>query len=126
MWEEMDTAAKLHKLVTMNPTVVTAEQALEMATIGGARALHLEKEIGSLEAGKRADLIVVDLAATHLTPMYNLRSHLVYAAKASDVTDTIVNGRVLMRNRRLLTLNEEAVKAAARQYQKQVSKSLRE
>src|SRR5262245_57288112 len=126
MWEEMDTAAKLHKLVTMNPTVVTAGQALEMATIGGARALHLEKEIGSLETGKRADIIVVDLDAPHLTPMYNLSSHLVYAAKASDVTDTIVNGRVLMRNRKLLTLNEAAVKAAARRYQKQVSESLRD
>ena len=125
MWEEMDTAAKLHKLVTMSPTVVTAQQALEMATIGGARALHMEREIGSIEAGKRADLIVVDLSALHLTPMYNVVSHLVYAAKASDVTDTIVNGRPLMRNRRLLTLNEEAVKAAARQYQKQVSASLR-
>jgi 5-methylthioadenosine/S-adenosylhomocysteine deaminase len=125
MWEEMDTAAKLHKLVTMNPTVVTAEQALEMATIGGARALHMEKEIGSIEAGKRADVIVVDLSASHLTPMYNLRSHLVYAAKASDVTETIVNGRVLMRNRRLLTLDEAAVKAAARKYQKQVTESLK-
>jgi 5-methylthioadenosine/S-adenosylhomocysteine deaminase len=125
MWEEMDTAAKLHKLVTMSPTVMTAGQALEMATIGGARALHMESEIGSLEKGKRADLIVVDLSAIHLTPMYNVVSHLVYAAKASDVTDTIVNGRPLMRNRRLLTLNEEAVKAAARQYQKQVSASLK-
>jgi 5-methylthioadenosine/S-adenosylhomocysteine deaminase len=125
MWEEMDTAAKLHKLVTMSPTVVTAQQALEMATIGGARALHMEREIGSIEAGKRADLIVVDLSALHLTPMYNVVSHLVYAAKASDVTDTIVNGRPLMRNRRLLTLDEVAVKAAARQYQKQVSASLR-
>jgi 5-methylthioadenosine/S-adenosylhomocysteine deaminase len=125
MWEEMDTAAKLHKLATMTPAVVTARQALEMATIGGARALHLEKEIGSLEAGKRADLIVVDLNPLHLTPMYSFASHLVYAAKASDVTDTIVNGRVLMRNRRLLTLDEEAVKAAARRYQKQVVESLR-
>src|SRR5215475_301456 len=125
MWEEMDTAAKLHKLVTMSPTVVTARQALEMATIGGARALHMEREIGSIEAGKRADLIVVDMSALHLTPMYNVISHLVYTAKASDVTDTIVNGRPLMRNRRLLTLNEEAVKAAARQYQKQVSASLK-
>jgi 5-methylthioadenosine/S-adenosylhomocysteine deaminase len=124
MWEEMDTAAKLHKLVTMSPTVVTAGQALEMATIGGARALHMENEIGSLEAGKRADMIIVDLSALHLTPMYNVISHLVYAAKASDVNDTIVNGRPLMRNRRLLTLNEEAVKAAARQYQKQVRASL--
>jgi 5-methylthioadenosine/S-adenosylhomocysteine deaminase len=126
MWEEMDTAAKLHKLVTMSPTVVTALQALEMATIGGARALHMEREIGSIESGKRADLIVVDLSALHLTPRYNVVSHLVYAAKASDVTDTIVNGRPLMRNRKLLTLDEEAVKAAARKYQKQVSASLRD
>jgi 5-methylthioadenosine/S-adenosylhomocysteine deaminase len=125
MWEEMDAAAKLHKLVTMSPTVVTAGQALEMATIGGARALHMEREIGSLETGKRADLIVVDLSAIHLTPMYNVISHLVYAAKASDVTDTIVNGRPLMRNRKLLTLNEEAVKAVARKYRKQVSASLK-
>jgi 5-methylthioadenosine/S-adenosylhomocysteine deaminase len=125
MWEEMDTAAKLHKLVTMSPTVVTAQQALEMATIGGARALHMEREIGSIESGKRADLIVVDLSALHLTPMYNVISHLAYAVKASDVTDTIVNGRLLMRDRKLLTLNEEAVKAAARRYQKQVSASLR-
>jgi 5-methylthioadenosine/S-adenosylhomocysteine deaminase len=124
LWEEMDTAAKLHKLVTMTPTVVSAEQALEMATMGGARALHMEKEIGSLEAGKRADLILIDLDAPHLTPLYNLRSHLVYAVKASDVTDMIVDGRVLMRSRKLLTLDEEAAKAAARKYQKQVSESL--
>jgi 5-methylthioadenosine/S-adenosylhomocysteine deaminase len=109
----------------MSPTVVTARQALEMATIGGARALHMETEIGSLEVGKRADLIAVDLSALHLTPMYNVVSHLVYAAKASDVTDTIVNGRLLMRNRKLLTLDEETVKAVARQYQKQVSASLK-
>jgi 5-methylthioadenosine/S-adenosylhomocysteine deaminase len=124
MWEEIDTAAKLHKLVTMNPTVVTAQQALEMATIGGARALHMEKEIGSLEAGKRADLIVVDLNAPHLTPLYNLYSHLAYVVEAADVTDTIVNGRVLMRARRLLTIDEKAAQAAARRYQQQVSRSL--
>lgn len=125
MWEEIDTVAKLHKLVTMNPTVVTAQQALELATIGGARALHLEKEIGSLAVGKRADLIVVDLNAPHLIPLYNLYSHLAYVAEAADVTDTIVNGRVLMRQRRLLTLDEEAAKTAARRYQRQVSRSLR-
>jgi 5-methylthioadenosine/S-adenosylhomocysteine deaminase len=125
LWEEMDSAAKLHKLVTMNPTVVTALQAFEMATIGGARAIHMEKEIGSLEAGKKADLIVLDLGAPHLTPMYNFYSHLVYATKASDVTDTIINGRVLMRNRRVLTLNEGAIKATARKYQVQVSQSLK-
>jgi 5-methylthioadenosine/S-adenosylhomocysteine deaminase len=125
LWEEMDTASKLHKLVTMKPTAVTAREALTMATLGGARALHLEKEIGSLEAGKRADVIVVDLDGAHQTPRYNLISHLVYTTKASDVSDTIVNGRVLMRNRRLLTLNETAIKARARQFQTAVSRSLR-
>jgi len=126
VWEEIDTAAKLHKLITMDPTAVPAEQALAMATIGGARAIHREKEIGSLEAGKRADVIIVDLSAPHLVPLYNFYSHLVYAAKASDVSDTVVNGRVLMRNRRLLTINEEAAKSAARQYQKQVAQSLKQ
>jgi 5-methylthioadenosine/S-adenosylhomocysteine deaminase len=126
LWEEIDTAAKLHKLITMDPTAVPAQEALAMATIGGARAIHQEKEIGSLEAGKRADVIMVDLSAPHLVPLYNFYSHLVYAAKASDVSDTIVNGRVLMRSRRLMTINEEAAKAAARQYQKQVSQSLKQ
>ena len=83
MWEEMDTAAKLHKLITDDPTAVSARQALEMGTIGGARALHMEETIGSLEAGKQADLILVDLDAIHLVPMYDIYSHLVYAAKAS-------------------------------------------
>jgi 5-methylthioadenosine/S-adenosylhomocysteine deaminase len=124
MWEEMDSAAKLHKLISGDPKVVPAREALAMATIGGARALHLEREIGSIEAGKRADLILVSLDAPHLTPMYNLYSHLVYATKASDVTDTIVNGRVLMRDRRLLTLNDAAAKAAARTFQKRVARSL--
>lgn len=126
LWEEIDTAAKLHKLISGDPTVVPAEQALAMATIGGARALHMEEKIGSIEIGKLADLIIVDLSAPHLVPMYNLYSHLVYAAKASDVSDTIVSGRVLMRNRRLLTINEESVKAVARKYQKQVSQSLKQ
>ncbi len=125
LWEEIDTSAKLHKLITMRPTVVTAQQALEMATIGGARAIHQENEIGSLETSKRADLIVVDLDASHLTPMYNLYSHLVYATKASDVVDTIVNGRVLMRNRKLLALNENAIKVTAREYQQRVTQSLK-
>lgn len=125
LWEEIDSAAKLHKLISGDPTAVPAQDVLAMATIGGARALHMEKEIGSLETGKRADVILVDLNAAHLTPIYNYLSHLVYAVKASDVSDTIVNGRVLMRNRRLLTINEEAVKAVARKYQKQVSQSLK-
>lgn len=124
LWEEIDTAAKLHKLISMKPTVLPAPEALALATLGGARALHLEKEIGSLEVGKRADVILVGLDAPHQTPRYNLYSHLVYATKASDVTDTIVNGRVLMRNRRVLTVDELTVKARAREYQKRVQQSL--
>jgi 5-methylthioadenosine/S-adenosylhomocysteine deaminase len=125
LWEEIDTAAKLHKLIANNPTVLSAPQAFEMATIGGARAIHMEKEIGSLEAGKRADLVVIDLDAPHLTPMYNLYTHLVYSTKSSDVTDAIVNGRVLMRNRKVLSLNEAEIKTTARQYQIRISQSLK-
>lgn len=126
MWEEMDTAAKLHKLTSKNPTVVSAREALEMATIRGARAINLDKEIGSLEAGKRADLILVSLGAPRLAPLYNLYSQLVYATKASDTTDTIVNGRILMRERRLLTINERTVITASYALQKQVLRSLRD
>jgi 5-methylthioadenosine/S-adenosylhomocysteine deaminase len=125
LWEEMDTAAKLHKVITDDPTVVSARQALAMGTIGGARAIHMEDKIGSLEAKKYADVIIVDLDAPHLIPRYDIYSHLVYAVKASDVTDTIVNGRILMRDRRLLTLDEEKAKADAQRYGRQVRKSLK-
>ena len=126
MWEEMDTAAKLHKLTSKNPTVVSSKEALELATIRGARAINLDKEIGSLEPGKRADLILVSLSAPRLAPLYNLYSQLVYATKASDVTDTIVNGKILMRERRLLTINERAAITASRALQRQVVRSLRD
>src|SRR6185436_4408525 len=85
IWEEMDTAAKLHKLISNDPKVVSAEQAFEMATIRGARALHLENQIGSIEKGKRADLAIVDLDALNQTPFYNIYSDLIYATKAGDV-----------------------------------------
>ena len=124
MWEEMDTAAKLHKLVSKDPTVLNAREALEMATIRGARAIHLDKEIGSLEPGKRADLIIVGMNSEHQTPLYNVYSHLVYATKASDVETVIINGRVVMSNRRVLTLNETLVRKKANQYRDQVRKSL--
>jgi 5-methylthioadenosine/S-adenosylhomocysteine deaminase len=124
MWEEMDTAAKLHKLTTNDPRVVSAREVLEMATIRGARALHLERDIGSLERGKRADLIVVDMDALHQTPVYNVYSHLVYATKANDVRTVVIEGRVVMRDRRLLTLDEEAIKRDARAYRARISESL--
>ena len=124
LWEEMDTAAKLHKLISRDPKVVTAEEAFEMATLRGARALHLEKEIGSVEKGKRADLVVVDMDDLNQTPSYNIYSDLVYATKAADVRTVIVEGRVIMRDRRLLTLNEVTIKADARRFRERIIQSL--
>ncbi len=124
LWEEMDTAAKLHKLISKDPKVVNAAEAFEMATIRGARALHLEKEIGSIEKGKRADLVIVDLDDLNQTPYYNIYSDLVYATKAGDVQTVIIQGRVVMRDRRLLTLNEELIKRDARRYRERIIQSL--
>jgi len=125
LWEEMDTAAKLHKIFSRDPKVVTARQAFEMATIGGARALHLEKKIGSLEEGKLADIVIVDFDGLHQTPFYNVYSHLVYATKASDVNTVIINGRIVMRNRRLMTLNERLIKKQANVLRNKIVKSLK-
>jgi 5-methylthioadenosine/S-adenosylhomocysteine deaminase len=124
MWEEIDTTAKLHKVFTMDPKVVTAQEAFEMATIRGARALHMEREIGSIEKGKRADLVVVDLDDLNQMPFYNIYSELVYATKADDVRHVIIEGRVIMRDRRLLTLDEQDIKARARVFREQIIKSL--
>ena len=109
MFEAMRQAAFLHKLQTRDPRAVPAAAALEMATIGGARALGLADRIGSLEPGKRADLIVVGMSRARQTPRYDAISHLVYATRGDDVTTTIVNGTVLMRDRKMLTLDEPAV-----------------
>ncbi|CAN5397425.1 hypothetical protein BH18ACI2_BH18ACI2_20250 [soil metagenome] len=124
MWEEMDTAAKLHKLYSNDPRVMPAREALELATIRGARALNLDREIGSLETGKRADLIVVDLDSLSQTPLYNIYSQLVYATKAGNVRTVVIEGRIVMRDRRLLTLDEEAIKREARIYRERVARSL--
>jgi len=125
LFEEMDLAAKLQKVTTGNPEALPARQALEMATILGARALGLEKEIGSLEAGKRADLITVRLDAPHAVPLFNVYSQLVYALKASDVTDVMVNGRPIVRDRQALTLDTRAVLAKAAEYGAKVRASVR-
>ncbi|WP_062646988.1 amidohydrolase [Streptomyces maremycinicus] len=101
-------AALVHKAAG-DPTAVGAEQAVRMATIEGARALGLGEQLGSLEAGKRADLVVLDLAAPHLRPRHDPWSTLAYAAHPSDVRDTVVDGRVLMRDRELTTVDERAV-----------------
>ncbi len=124
LWEEMDTAAKLHKVFANDPKVVSAEQAFEMATIRGARALHLENLIGSIEAGKRADIAIVDLDTLNQTPFYNIYSALVYSTKASNVRTVIIDGRVVMRDRRLLTLDENAIKKNANAYRQKIINSL--
>ncbi len=115
LFTEMDTAAKLHKVHRLDPTVMDAATVLAMATGNAARVLGLEREIGSLQAGKRADVIVVDTNQPHLTPMYDPVSHLVYAARGGDVLHSVINGRVVMEDRRLLTLDEARVLADARQ-----------
>lgn len=105
LFTEMDTVAKLHKVHSMDPTVMDAITVFRMATIEGAKALGLERDIGSLEAGKKADIIILDTHKPHLTPLFNPFSHIVYAARGNDVSHTIINGRIVMEDRRPLTLS---------------------
>jgi 5-methylthioadenosine/S-adenosylhomocysteine deaminase len=115
MFGEMSMAAKLHKVINMGPTAMNAETTLHAATLGGAACLRAASEIGTLAVGKKADIIVLDLNQPHLTPLYNIPSHLVYAARGSDVIHSIINGRMVMRNRQLLTLDEGAILARMRE-----------
>jgi 5-methylthioadenosine/S-adenosylhomocysteine deaminase len=124
MFEAMDFTAKLHKLITMNPAALPAQTVVEMATLGGARALGLEKELGSLEAGKRADIILVDTGAAHAQPLFNVYSQLVYSLKGSDVTTSIINGKVVMLDRRVLTLDEKQILEKVREMRRRILASL--
>lgn len=105
MFSEMDTCAKLHKGVMMDPTVLPAETVLRLGTTNGARTLGLDRYVGQIEPGMFADLIIVDFNRPHLVPCYYPVSHIVYSARGSDVRDTMVHGRWLMRNRELLTID---------------------
>jgi 5-methylthioadenosine/S-adenosylhomocysteine deaminase len=125
MFEAMRMASLLHKLQSADPRAVSAGTALEMATIRGARALGMESQIGSLEVGKRADLILVDVSGARQTPMYDPVSHLVYVARGDDVRTTIVNGRILMQDRRMRTLNEADVLREARAWADKVRAAVR-
>ena len=109
LFQAMDATAKLHKVMRRDPTVLSAETVIRMATIDGARALGLEAEIGSIEPGKQADLIVIDTRKPHLTPMHHPASAVVYAAKGSDVQTVMVAGRLTVRDRRVLTIDIEEV-----------------
>jgi 5-methylthioadenosine/S-adenosylhomocysteine deaminase len=124
LMEEIDLAAKLAKITKMDPLAINAKAVVEMATIDGARALHLEKEIGSLEKGKKADLILISLDEPNAVPMYDVYAALAYALKASDVETVIIGGRVVMQDRKLLTVKEQEAMAKAREYKKKIATSL--
>ncbi|OPY06853.1 MAG: 5-methylthioadenosine/S-adenosylhomocysteine deaminase [Syntrophaceae bacterium PtaB.Bin095] len=122
LFREMGTAAKLHKVTSMDPTVLDARTALKMATIDGARVLGMEDRIGSIETGKCADLICVRMDMPHLTPVYHLYSHLVYAASGADVTAGIIGGRLVMKDRRLLHADLEEIMERVRKIAAAVAK----
>ncbi len=121
LFQEMDTAAKLHKVHRLDPTVMPATVVLRMATLGGAGVLGMENEIGSLEPGKKADVIILDLNRPHLQPVYNLPSQLVYSATGADVRDVIIDGKVVMEDRKLLTLDEDEILRKAKEYQRRIA-----
>jgi cytosine/adenosine deaminase-related metal-dependent hydrolase len=109
MIREMKSTSLLQKVRTMNPLTMSAETVLEMATINGAKSLGLQGQIGSIEAGKKADLVMISMQKPHLTPVFNPVSHIVYAAEGSDVETTIIDGKIVMENRVVKSLNEEEI-----------------
>jgi 5-methylthioadenosine/S-adenosylhomocysteine deaminase len=124
LFQEMNIAAKLQKVTRLDPRALPARQVVEMATIGGARALHLDKQIGSLEAGKQADIVLIGTGATHSTPMYSVYSQLVYALNAHDVRTVVIAGKIVMENRVTMTMDKPEILAKAHEYQRKVSASL--
>jgi 5-methylthioadenosine/S-adenosylhomocysteine deaminase len=105
LFQAMDMTAKLHKVHSLDPTALDAKTVLQMATIDGARAIGLDQQIGSLEVGKQADIIIIDTCRPHLTPMYHPSSHLVYTANGNDVKTSIIAGRVVMEDGKLVSMN---------------------
>ena len=124
MIKEMSTAAKLHKVAALDPTVMDAKTTVRMATINGAKALNMDHLVGSLAVGKKADIIILGLNRPHLTPIYSEYSHLVYAANGADVDTVIINGKVVMEDRRLLTLNESDIMHQVREIAVNIKKSM--
>ena len=124
MMEEMDLASKLQKITRMDPRALGAKGALEMATIEGARALHMEKEIGSLEVGKKADFAILTLDVPNAVPMYDVYSQIVYALKASEVQTVVVGGKPVLKDGKLLTVDQAAAIAKGKEYADKVKASL--
>ncbi|MCD5414745.1 MAG: 5'-deoxyadenosine deaminase [Clostridiales bacterium] len=128
MFSEMRTAALIQKGRLLNPTVMPAEKVFELATLGGARAMRMEGKLGSIEEGKLADIVIIDLNSVHCVPNdeNNIVSKLVYSAKASDVETTIINGKIVMDKRKIKTLNENEIKKEANRIIKnQVDRAMR-
>ena len=124
MWEEINLASLVHRGAALDPTIMPAETVLRMATLGGAEAISLADEIGALTVGRRADLIQLRLDGPHLTPMYNVISHLVYAADSADVVTVVIDGNVLMREGEVLTVDGDAVRSQARHIAREIADSL--
>jgi 5-methylthioadenosine/S-adenosylhomocysteine deaminase len=120
LFEEMDTAAKMAKVFTLDPTHLDAGSVLKMATSWGARVMGLEKEIGTIEKGKKADIIIVDLESPHMVPLYNPVSQIVYSASGADVKDVIVNGRILMKDRVFQTLDSKEIMERVKTISKEI------
>lgn len=126
LFREMDLAAKLQKVTRMDPTVLPAEQVFEMATIGGARVLGLDRQIGSLEVGKKADVIVISLGQAHDIPLAgDLYAQLVHAGQASDVEDAFINGRQIVSQRKVLTVDTQTVYRKALEFRRRIDASLK-
>src|SRR5581483_11142866 len=124
LMEEMDLAAKLAKIAKMDPLALNAPAVVAMATIDGAKALHMDKEIGSLEPGKKADLVIINLNEPNAVPMYDVYAQLAYALKSSDVDTVVIGGRVVMDHKKLLTVDEQAAINKAHEYRKSIAASL--
>jgi 5-methylthioadenosine/S-adenosylhomocysteine deaminase len=124
LMEEIDLAAKLAKITKMNPLALNAKAVVEMATIDGARAVHMEKEIGSLETGKKADVVLISLDEPNAVPIYDIYAQIAYSLKGSDVDNVVIGGKVVMRDHKLLTVDEPRALEKAREYGKSVAESL--
>ncbi len=122
LFEEMRSASFMHKLISGDPQAMSARMLLEMATLGGARVLRMDDRIGSLKAGKLADIIIIDLKRPHLTPLYDPISHLVYAARGSDVRDVLVNGKLVVKNGKALTVDQEELTVQVRAKAREIGK----
>ncbi len=124
MFQEMDTAAKLHKVAKLDPTVMDTKTVVRMATRDGAKALGMENVCGSLKVGMMADIIIIDMNKPHLTPLYNEYSHIVYAVNGDDVDTVLINGKVVMKNRKLLTIHEDEIMATVEETAIRIRKQL--